>query len=151
VLARTPPPLILTPPERFPNEHAMQECCTQTILRPLLLPDVAWSAIDHGHSFDKRVGRHGVEIGFLEAKKRKRRGVEPGIPDYLLWHEGDSFAIELKMPDGDLSDDQRTMLKRLIRSGVLCRVCHSLNLVLNTLMEWHLTRGIHFGHNGAPA
>ena len=149
MLARTPP-LVLTAPELFADEHAMQEACT-TMLTPLLLPEVTWTAIDHGHSFDKRKGRHGVEIGFLEARKRKRRGVKPGIPDYLFWHEGDAFAIELKMPDGTLSDDQRDMLKALIRSGVLCRVCYSTNLVLLTCQEWSLLRGVHFGHNGPPA
>jgi VRR-NUC domain len=147
LLARTPPALILTPPEQWRNEHEMQIACTD-MLATLLLPDVEWSAVDHGHSFDKRPirnakpGRNGkiATIGMLEAQKRKRRGVKSGLCDFYFWHQGDCFAIELKTPDGALSDDQREHIKGLIRNNVLVRVCWSKALVLQTVIEWHLTR-----------
>jgi hypothetical protein len=138
-LARTPPPLVLTAPERWDDEHDLQIACTEMLER-ILLEEVEWSAVDHGHSLDMRKGRHGVPIGVLEAKKRKRRGIKTGLCDYYFWHQDCAFAIEMKMPDGVLRDDQRKHIKGLIRNGVLVKVCYSTNLVFNTVVEWHLTR-----------
>jgi VRR-NUC domain len=143
-VAGLPPPLVLTPYD--PAEHELQIDCT-TMLHTILLPGVCWTAIDHGHSFDKRPARvkpdrHGrvPTIGMLEAIKRKRRGIKSGICDYLFWFEGSSFAIELKVPDGILSDDQKKWLRSMIANKVRCKVCWSKSLVFQTVVEWGLTR-----------
>jgi hypothetical protein len=131
-------PFELTSPDTM-SEHALQIACTRMLQR-VLLPTVAWTAIDHGHSFDMRIGRRGVPIGLLEAQKRVARGVRPGLPDYAFWHAGDSFAIELKTLDGTLSPEQKNWLRSLIANKVHCRVCCSQNLVFDTVVEWGLTR-----------
>jgi hypothetical protein len=138
MLARTPP-FALTAPQLYRNEHELQIACTRMFI-PLMLPAVTWSAVDHGHSFDRTIGRNGRPIGLLEAQKRKARGIKAGLPDYLLWHLGDAFAIELKMPDGELSDDQKDMIRSLLANRVRVKVCYSTSLVLATLAEWELLR-----------
>ena len=127
----------LTPHQK--GEHELQIDCT-AMLKRLLLPEVAWTAIDHGHSFDQTIGRNGRPIGLMEAQKRKARGIEPGIFDYAFWHGGASFALELKVGLNDLSDDQETWGKRLIRAGVECKVCWSIDQVCQTVIAWRLTR-----------
>jgi hypothetical protein len=122
-----------------PDEHELQIQCSD-MLRIILLPDVQWTAIDHAHSLDRRVGRHGVPIGILEAKKRQRRGIKPGITDYLFWHRTDSFACELKVGDNDLDPDQRDFMRGLIAAGVRCKVCWTKDQVFNTVVGWGLTR-----------
>lgn len=122
-----------------PAEHEMQEECTRA-LNTILLPTVCWTAIDAGHSFDQRIGRHGVPRGMLEAQKRKRRGVKKGWPDYQFFHHGSAFAIELKVPSGTLSPEQKDILRQLIANQVSCRVCWSVDLVIATVAEWGLSR-----------
>jgi hypothetical protein len=121
-----------------PSEHELQEDCT-AMLERILLPGVCWTAIDHGHSLDRTIGRHGVPIGLIEARKRKKRGVKPGLPDYLFWH-GRAFAIELKTVDGTLSEDQEDFLQRLIVAGTEVKVCWSKSQVFDTVVCWGLTR-----------
>ena len=137
MLARTPPPLVLTPPGQ--REHELQIECTEMLNR-ILLPEVCWTAIDHAHSFDKRRGAHGVPIGMLEAQKRKRRGIKPGIPDYAFWHACKSYAIELKVDGPDLSDDQEIFLRAMIGAGVEVSVCWTQDQVLSEVVAWELTR-----------
>ena len=122
-----------------PDEHQLQIQCTE-MLRIVLLPDVAWTAIDHAHSLDHRVGRRGVPIGILEARKRQRRGIRPGICDYLLWRAGMGFAIELKVGDNDLSPDQTLFVRSLLGAGVPVKVCWSKCQVFDTVVRWRLTR-----------
>jgi hypothetical protein len=104
----------LTAPKQL--EHELQIECT-SMLWKVLLPDVCWTAIDHAHSLDMRIGRHGRPIGLLEAQKRKARGVKAGIADYLFWHRRQAFAIELKTVDGVLSGDQEDFLQSMIDNG----------------------------------
>jgi transcriptional regulator with XRE-family HTH domain len=72
------------------------------------------------------------------AKKRGRRDVQAGIPDFLIWHLGGDFAIELKVDDNDLSDGQEDFMRVLL--GVRCRVCWTRDQVFNTVREWGLAR-----------
>jgi hypothetical protein len=130
-------PFVLTSYE--PAEHEMQVDCTQMLAR-ILLPNVQWTAIDHAHSLDRRIGRNGRPIGIIQAAQRKRRGVKPGIPDFLFWHRSMSFAIELKVGDNDLEPDQEEFLRGLIRAEVETKVCWTKDQVFNTVVSWGLTR-----------
>lgn len=132
--------LTLVSPEQ--DEHELQISCTN-MLRLLLLPDVCWTAIDHSHSVDRRIGRNGFPIGLLEMKKRKARGVEDGIWDYAFWHRDKSFAVEMKVGDNDLSDAQKEWGKRLIAAGVHVKVCWSKTQLFDTVVSWGLTRTTH--------
>lgn len=120
-------------------EHDLQLTCTKAFWR-ILLPDVCWTAIDHAHSLNMTIGRNGRPVGLIEAQKRKARGVKAGIADYLFWHRGNGFAIELKTVDGVLSDGQEDFLKQLILARVEVSVCWTLDQVLDRVQAWGLCR-----------
>jgi len=132
-----PPLFILVPPEQ--DEHELQESVTG-MLHIILLPDVQWTSVDHSHSINMQLGRNGRPIGLIEAGKRKRRGIKPGIWDILLWRLGQGYAIELKVGNNDLSDDQETFGEGLIRAGVKLKVCWNKDQVFDTVVGWGLTR-----------
>jgi hypothetical protein len=111
------------------------------MLELILLPEVQWTAIDHAHSLDRRIGRNGVPIGLIEVRKRKARGIKAGITDYLFWHAGAAFAIELKRNASEpLSDDQKTFCRGLLRAGVKVKICWTKNQVFEVVVGWRLTR-----------
>lgn len=123
-----------------PLEHELQIECSK-MLELILLPDVAWSAIDHAHSFTKQIGRNGRSIGMLEAVKRKRRGIQAGIFDYLFLHDGRGYQIELKRDaDQDFSDAQKVWGGRLMAAGVPIKLCWTKDQVFQTVVGWGLTR-----------
>lgn len=123
-----------------PSEHELQIDCTNMLGR-LLLPDVQWTAIDHAHSLDRRIGRNGVPIGLIEVRKRQARGIKPGICDYLFWHRAAAFAIELKRNAYEkLSDDQKIFCRGLLKAGVKVQVCWTIWQVDETATRWGLMR-----------
>jgi hypothetical protein len=81
-------------------------------------------------------GRTRVEGAIL-----KSMGVVPGAPDLLLWHQGRSFALELKSESGKLSKDQAAMLERLAKAGVVTEVAYGLDEAIKTLEGWRLLNG----------
>ena len=110
------------------------------MLHTLLLPDVCWTAIDHAHSLDRRLGRNGVPIGLIEARKRKARGIKKGIWDYLFWHRARAFSIELKVGDNDLTPEQEEFGNALILAEVEVKVCWTIDQVFETTKAWGLLR-----------
>jgi hypothetical protein len=77
----------------------------------------------------------------VEAAILKGLGATAGIPDILLWHDGNAFALELKSETGALSDAQITMLARLGNAGVHTAVAYGLDEALRALAGWNLLRG----------
>jgi hypothetical protein len=71
----------------------------------------------------------------------KSLGVVPGAPDLLLWHQGRSYAIELKAEGGRTTDAQVAMLTRLKDAGVLVAVGAGIDNALAILEGWGLLRG----------
>jgi hypothetical protein len=123
-----------------PSEHELQIDCTKMLGR-LLLPDVQWTAVDHAHSLDRRIGRNGVPIGLIEARKRVARGIKPGICDYLFWHRAAAFAIEMKRNAYEvLSDDQKVFCRGLLKAGVKVKICWTIWQVDATATAWGLMR-----------
>lgn len=133
----SPPKLRLTVP-KLP-EHKLQIECSN-MLRILMLPDVCWTAVDHGHSFNPTIGRGGQPIGLLEMQLRKARGVHAGISDYLFWRDSKGYAIELKTRDGVLSDPQKEFHAKLGVAHVPVAVCRSHREVADALTGWGLLR-----------
>ena len=111
------------------------------MLQRILMPSVTWTAIDHAHSLNMQPGRNGRPIGLMEAAKRKARGVKAGIADYLFWHRGSAFAIEMKRDaDAELSEDQKTFLQSLIDNDVEVAICWTENQVFDRVTCWQLCR-----------
>jgi hypothetical protein len=108
--------------------------------RILLRSGVCWTAIDHGHTFDKTLGRHGKPIGLIEAQKRKARGVRAGIPDFLYWHQGRGYAIERKVAGGVISDEQKQFQAELVEAGIPVAVCWTQKEICDALEGWGLLR-----------
>lgn len=63
------------------------------------------------------------------------------MPDLLLWHAGESYALELKAEAGSASEAQRNMLGKLSAAGVHTAIAHGLDRALAVLESWQLLRG----------
>jgi hypothetical protein len=127
----------LTPYVEREHQEQIQDAST---LRILLRPGVCWTAIDHAHSLNRQIGRNGQEIGLLEAKLRKARGVRRGVPDFLFWADGLPYAIERKIKGGVLSEAQKEFQEELRVARVPVATCWSQREVCDTLTAWGLMR-----------
>ena len=99
-------------------------------LRLRAKPDVLWLHPANGGTRDIR-----------EAARFKRMGVLAGASDLLLWHRGNSFALELKSPAGRLSDAQLEFLARFNDAGGHSASAEGVDRALATLEAWGLLRG----------
>ena len=77
----------------------------------------------------------------IEGAIFKSLGVVPGAPDLLLWHQGRSYALELKADAGRVSESQVDMLDRLGKAGVTTAVATGIDSAIATLEGWQLLRG----------
>jgi len=64
---------------------------------------------------------------------RKRRGVRSGLPDLLVWHRGQSIAIELKSLFGRVSAAQRQVRDAMLKAGVQWWCCRTATAALTVL------------------
>jgi VRR-NUC domain-containing protein len=64
-----------------------------------------------------------------------------GASDLLLWHQGNSFALELKAPAGRLSEAQLEFMERFNTAGGHTAVAEGLDRALAVLEAWQLLRG----------
>ena len=82
-----------------------------------------WDLAASGFGVDRRALFHcpnGGRRGLREAKILKGLGVRPGVPDILVIvpRGGKAgLALELKAPDGRLSDSQKEMLPLFEKNG----------------------------------
>ncbi len=65
--------------------------------------------------------------------KAKRMGSKPGIPDILIWSH--RIAIELKMPKGHLTPEQRKFFNLGKKWGWECYCCRTPEQVVGALKE----------------
>jgi hypothetical protein len=93
-------------------------------------PDALWLHCPNG---GKRSAR--------EAAQFKRMGVLAGASDLLLWHNGNSFALELKAPGGRLSEAQLEFLARFNDAGGHSACAEDVDRALAVLESWQLLRG----------
>jgi hypothetical protein len=68
-------------------------------------------------------------------------GALAGASDLLLWHRGNSFALELKSPGGRPSDAQLDFLARFNDAGGHSASAEGVNRALDVLESWGLLRG----------
>jgi hypothetical protein len=93
-------------------------------------PDVLWLHCPNGERRDKMTGA-----------KLKRMGVLAGASDLLLWHQSNSFALELKVPGGRLSEAQLEFLARFNDAGGHTAIAAGLDRAIAVLEAWGLLRG----------
>jgi hypothetical protein len=92
---------------RFPfkDEGAFQVAAAIQLRRECP-PDVVWFHVPNGEE------RH-VAV----AVKLKEMGVRPGVADVIMFGRGVALAIELKTPDGELSENQEGFRDAWVRAG----------------------------------
>jgi VRR-NUC domain-containing protein len=115
-------------PRRRPEDAIQRAICDHLRLRAK--PGVLWLHVPNGGKRDARIGA-----------MLKRLGTLAGASDLLLWHSGNSFALELKAPDGRLSDAQRDFLARFADAGGHTAVAEGIDCALTTLEGWRLLVG----------
>ena len=91
-------------------------------LRLTLPPEVVWTHFPAG---EKRSAVTGALL--------KRMGLKAGVTDFLLWWDGRSYAIEVKVPGGHISAAQNEMHQRLVRAGVQVCIAYRLEAVSSFL------------------
>jgi hypothetical protein len=115
---------------RRPSPEALIHRALADHLRLRAKPDVLWLHVPNGERRDKITGA-----------KLKRMGVLAGASDFLFWHNGNSFALELKAPDGRLSEAQLDFLARFNDAGGHSAVAEGIDRALAVLESWNLLRG----------
>jgi len=98
-------------------------------LRLRARPGVLWIHVPNGERRDKITGA-----------KLRRLGVLPGASDLLFWHEGNSFALELKSRGGRSSEAQLEFVSRFNNAGGHTAVAEGIDRALAVLEAWGLLR-----------
>jgi hypothetical protein len=99
-------------------------------LRLRAKPDVLWLHVPNGGARDAKTG------AIL-----KRMGTLAGASDFLLWHQGNSFALELKAPGGRPTEAQLDFLARFNEAGGHSACAEGVDRAVAVLESWHLLRG----------
>ena len=81
-------------------------------------------------------GKKPVHIGAIH----KRLGVLAGMPDLFLFHQGHSFALEIKAGNGRLLPSQILTMARLREAGVNVAVAFGFDQCVEQLDAWRLTK-----------
>jgi hypothetical protein len=77
----------------------------------------------------------------VEARILAGIGVTPGTPDIFAVYQGRCFALELKAPEGKLSEAQRGAHEALRAAGAEVATCWGLDEALKQLEKWKLLKG----------
>jgi hypothetical protein len=110
--------------------EAQIHCAVVDHLRLRAKPDVLWLHPANGERRHKITGA-----------KLKRMGVLAGASDFLLWHQGNSFALELKAPGGRPTERQLEFLARFADAGGHTAVAEGIDRAIAVLEGWRLLTG----------
>jgi hypothetical protein len=77
----------------------------------------------------------------IEAAILKGLGVVAGVPDVIAVRDGRIYALELKAPNGRLSESQRATHSVMLKAGVQVAVAYNLDDALRQLEAWKILRG----------
>lgn len=70
------------------------------------------------------------------AVRDKKLGVKAGVPDVVIIQGGRHYYIELKTPNGALSDSQKKFKEMCEYQLIPWAICRSLDDVIRTLKYW---------------
>jgi hypothetical protein len=116
------------------REHPRQAQITKVLTIEVAPPGkvsdagVVWYSIDHANYAGEVPG---VRIG---------RGIVAGLLDIFVLYRGRSHMIEIKTPDGELSDPQRSVIAAVLAGGSRVAVARDWIEVLACLDEWAIPR-----------
>jgi hypothetical protein len=114
--------------QRSSSEAQIQDAVVAH-LRLRAKPDVLWLHCPNGGARDARTGA-----------MLKRMGVLAGASDLLFWHQGSSFALELKAPGGRPTEAQLDFLARFNEAGGHSAWADDIDRALACLEAWRLLR-----------
>jgi hypothetical protein len=77
----------------------------------------------------------------VEARILKGLGAKAGIPDLLLLHGGQLYAIELKAPGRKPTEVQINTMAEMLAAGAIVEVATGLDEAIAMLEQWGLLRG----------
>jgi hypothetical protein len=89
---------------------------------------VCWYAVDHANYA-------GAVPGI-----RQGRGIVAGILDLFLLWRGQAYFIEIKTPDGQLSEAQKAVATAVLLAGGRVGAVASVEQLLDCLDEWRVPR-----------
>jgi VRR-NUC domain len=92
--------------------------------------DVFWFACENGGY------RTSIEAAIL-----KSCGIKRGVPDLILIKSGRTYGIELKAPNGRLSDAQRIAHEEMKAAGAKVAVAVGIDQAIAQLEAWEMLRG----------
>jgi len=72
--------------------------------------------------------------------KAKAMGMRPGFPDIVIFYAQRSYFIEIKAPNGNLSEDQKELRTELMVQGFNYAVCYSVDDAAQALKSWGLVK-----------
>ena len=75
-----------------------------------------------------------------EAVELKRQGVQAGVSDLILLHDGKAFALELKAENGRLSEAQREFMDAFNNAGGFATCAVGIDQAVKVLETWSLIR-----------
>jgi len=101
------------------------------LLEMVLPPDAIY------HHSPNELDMAGPEAARQVAKARKL-GTKPGWLDIEIIWQGRAYFLEIKNPNGRLSDAQRELHPKLIRAGAAVAVVRSVTEAEATLKSWGL-------------
>jgi len=89
---------------------------------------------------------NGGNRNIVTAKKLKAEGVQPGVPDLCVIHDGQPYFLEVKKPKtttrkGQLSITQKAMIERLEGAGAEVAVVYSVADVIEACADWGIKKG----------
>lgn len=76
--------------------------------------------------------------GETRGKYLKAMGLIPGMPDLLLFYDGQAFGFELKAKNRDTTLFQREMHTLLQKCGIRVRVVKTIDDALCALSDWDI-------------
>ena len=77
----------------------------------------------------------------VEAAILKGMGVLSGVPDVIAVKRGQTYALELKAPNGRMSNVQHATCAALMKAGAMCAVAYGIDDALRQLEAWGLLQG----------
>jgi hypothetical protein len=107
-------------------EHKLQTTCAVFLARALP-PDVAWTSVDPATD---------QKMTMVAGARRKARGIKPGWSDLQFIRLGQFYAIELKIPGGRQSENQRLRQTEIESAGAQYAICYSVEDVEQRLLSW---------------
>jgi hypothetical protein len=118
----------MKPRHRARPEDQIQRACFQHL---------AWRGVPGLFAFHPANGGWRSPV---EARIFKGLGVVAGVPDIIIIHGCQIYALELKADDGRVTDAQLACHERLRTAGARVGVAFGIDRALRQLSEWGLSR-----------